>query len=169
MEDEDRNNQIINDVVTEVAKNRHPLILTERREHAIILAELIKKHDISYQVLRGAMKAKELKQAMDGLEKAQVLIATGKYIGEGFDLAKLDTLFLALPISWKGSLAQYVGRIHRQFKDKERVIVYDYVDETLPMLHRMFQKRTKGYEAMGYSLSFKGEDTLIQTKLKLDS
>jgi len=80
----------------------------------------------------------------------------------------LDTLFLALPISWKGSLAQYVGRIHRQFKDKERVVVYDYVDETLPMLQRMFQKRSKGYEAMGYSLSFKGEETLIQAKLKLD-
>ncbi len=167
MEDKDRNKQIIADVVAEVADKRHPLILTERRDHAITLAELIKKHNISYQVLRGAMNAKELKEAMDGLETAQVLIATGKYIGEGFDLAKLDTLFLALPISWKGSLAQYVGRIHRQFKNKDRVIVYDYVDETLPMLQRMFQKRTKGYEAMGYSLSFKGEDTLIQTKLKL--
>ena len=167
MEDENRNKQIIIDVVAEVANNRHPLILTERREHAIILAELIAKHKISYQVLRGAMKAKELKEAMAALENTQVLIATGKYIGEGFDLAKLDTLFLALPISWKGLLAQYVGRIHRQFKDKERVIVYDYVDETLPMLQRMFQKRIKGYEAMGYSLSFKGEDALIQTKLKL--
>jgi superfamily II DNA or RNA helicase len=65
----------------------------------------------------------------------------------------------------KGSLAQYVGRIHRQFSGKERVTVYDYVDQTLPMLRRMFQKRVKGYEAMGYSLSFKGDDTFIQTKL----
>ena len=72
---------------------------------------------------------------------------------------------MALPISWKGSLAQYVGRIHRQFKGKERVIVYDYVDQALPMLQRMFKKRSKGYEAMGYSLSFKDDDTLIQTKL----
>ncbi len=106
---------------------------------------------------------------MDGIESAQVLIATGKYIGEGFDLAKLDTLFLALPISWKGSLAQYVGRIHRQYKNKERVIVYDYVDQTLPMLQRMFKKRSKGYEAMGYNLSYKGDKTLIQSKLPLKS
>ncbi|MEN8251019.1 MAG: hypothetical protein ABFS32_18950 [Bacteroidota bacterium] len=102
---------------------------------------------------------------MESLNDIQVVIATGKYIGEGFDLAKLDTLILALPISWKGSLAQYVGRIHRQFNGKGRVTVYDYVDQTLPMLRRMFQKRIKGYEAMGYSVSFKSDDTLIQTKL----
>jgi len=109
-----------------------------------------------------------VKEAMDHINDSQVLIATGKYIGEGFDLAKLDTLFLALPISWKGSLAQYVGRIHRQFKGKERVIVYDYVDLKLPMLQRMFQKRNKGYEAMGYSLYFNRDDNFIQTKLNLD-
>ncbi|MCU7837678.1 MAG: DEAD/DEAH box helicase [gamma proteobacterium symbiont of Taylorina sp.] len=165
MEDKDRNKQIIDDVVAEVVKNRHPIILTERREHAMILADLIAARKISFQVLRGAMKSKELKTAMDNINDSQVLIATGKYIGEGFDLAKLDTLFLALPISWKGLLAQYVGRIHRQFKGKERVIVYDYVDQALPMLQRMFKKRSKGYEAMGYSLSFKDDDTLIQTKL----
>jgi len=168
MEDEARNKQIIEDVLANIAKNRHPLILTERREHAVLLAELIAKHHVSFQVLRGAMKAKELKEAMLGLETTQVIIATGKYIGEGFDLAKLDTLFLALPISWKGSLAQYVGRIHRQYKGKERVIVYDYVDQTLPMLQRMYKKRSKGYDAMGYSLSYKGEDTLIQSQLNLN-
>lgn len=165
MEDEKRNKRIIDDVVAEVAKNRHPIILTERREHAMILAELIADRKISFQVLRGAMKSKELKEAMDNINHSRVLIATGKYIGEGFDLAKLDTLFLALPISWKGSLAQYVGRIHRQFKGKERVIVYDYVDRALPMLQRMFKKRSKGYKAMGYTLSFKGDDSLIQAKL----
>lgn len=77
----------------------------------------------------------------------------------------MDTLILALPISWKGSLAQYVGRIHRQFNGKQRITVYDYVDQTLPMLRQMFQKRIKGYEAMGYSVSFKSDDILIQTKL----
>jgi len=121
MEDEGRNKHIIEDVLANIAKNRHPLILTERREHAVLLAKLIAQHNVSFQVLRGAMKAKELKEAMSALETTQVIIATGKYIGEGFDLAKLDTLFLALPISWKGSLAQYVGRIHRQYKNKERL------------------------------------------------
>ncbi len=168
MEDEKRNEQIIEDVLANIVKNRHPLILTERREHAVLLAELIAKHNVSFQVLRGAMKSKELKEAMLALETTQVIIATGKYIGEGFDLAKLDTLFLALPISWKGSLAQYVGRIHRQHKGKERVIVYDYVDQTLPMLQRMYKKRSKGYDAMGYSLSYKGDGTLIQSQLNLN-
>lgn len=165
MEYSDRNKQIINDVVREVENNRNPIILTERREHAVMLGELLAERKVSFQVLRGAMKAKDRKEAMESLNEAQVVIATGKYIGEGFDLAKLDTLLLALPISWKGSLTQYVGRIHRQFTGKERVTVYDYVDQTLPMLRRMFQKRIKGYEAMGYSVSFKGNDFLIQEKL----
>ena len=81
MEDEKRNKQIIGDVVAEVAKNRHPIILTERREHAMILAELIAARKISFQVLRGAMKSKELKTAMDNINDSQVLIAIGKYIG----------------------------------------------------------------------------------------
>ncbi len=165
MEYPDRNKQIIDDVVNEVAQKRNPIVLTERREHTVILGELLIERKISFQILRGAMKAKERKDAMESLNDTQVVIATGKYIGEGFDLAKLDTLILALPIAWKGSLSQYVGRIHRQYTGKERVTVYDYVDQTLPMLRRMFQKRVKGYEAMGYSLSFKGDDTLIQTKL----
>ncbi len=168
MEYPDRNKQIIDYVVKEVKNNRNPIVLTERREHAVMLGELLAERKISSQVLRGAMKVKERKEAMESLNETQVVIATGKYIGEGFDLAKLDTLLLALPISWKGSLAQYVGRIHRQFTGKERVTVYDYVDQTLPMLRRMFQKRIKGYEAMGYSISFKGNNTLIQTKLFKD-
>ena len=80
---------------------------------------------------------------MDALIDAQVLVATGKYIGEGFDLPRLDTLFLALPISWKGTLAQYAGRIHRLAEGKERVVIYDYVETRLPMLVRMYRRRCK--------------------------
>ena len=167
MENELRNRQIVEDVIAEVKNNRQPLILTERREHALIISQLITDNHISNLVLRGGMKSQELKAAKESLNSTQVLIATGKYIGEGFDLAKLDTLFLALPISWKGSLAQYVGRIHRQHKGKERVIVYDYVDQSLPMLQRMFNKREKGYEALGYTLTYKGEQQMLQSKLKL--
>ena len=76
----------------------------------------------------------------------------GKYVGEGFDLPRLDTLFLAMPISWKGSLAQYAGRIHRESEGKDRVTIYDYVDASLPMLERMFRKREKGYKSMGYKI-----------------
>lgn len=151
MESEERNEHIIKDVVAEIEKGRHPLVLTERRAHAEMLNQRLIDEGYKTQILQGAMKVKERKVAMAGLENAQVLIATGKYIGEGFDLPRLDTLFLALPISWKGSLAQYAGRIHRQVDGKERVIIYDYVDTLLPMLERMFQRRSKGYAAMGYA------------------
>ncbi|MDC0535652.1 DNA helicase, partial [Francisellaceae bacterium] len=104
--------------------------------------------------LRGGMRSKERKAANEQLEDTQVIVATGKYIGEGFDLPRLDTLFLAMPIAWKGSLAQYAGRIHREIVGKNKVTVFDYVDTALPMLKRMFKKRENGYKAMGYQLSF---------------
>ena len=94
-----------------------------------------------------------------------MLIATGKYIGEGFDLPKLDTLFLALPISWKGSLSQYAGRIHRQSKGKERVTIYDYVDHSMPTLQRMYRRRSKAYEALGYTITDGQGSSLIQVSM----
>jgi superfamily II DNA or RNA helicase len=73
-------------------------------------------------------------------------------IGEGFDDARLDTLFLAMPVSWKGTLVQYAGRLHRLFAGKKEVRIYDYVDKKVPMLMRMYEKRLKGYRSMGYRL-----------------
>ena len=81
-----------------------------------------------------------------------MLIATGRYVGEGFDDARLDTLFLAMPISWKGTLAQYVGRLHRLHAAKREVLVHDYVDGAVPALRRMSEKRVRGYESLGYSV-----------------
>ena len=165
---EDRNQQIIEDVVATLKNGRKPLILTERRDHAEELGNMLEELKISFLVLRGAMKAKERQEAISALETAEVLVATGKYIGEGFDLPKLDTLFLALPISWKGSLAQYAGRIHRQFTGKERVMIFDYVDENLPTLQRMFHRRIKGYDAMGYTLTYpEKKQTLVQRNMDL--
>jgi len=80
----------------------------------------------------------------------RLVLATGRYIGEGFDDARLDTLFLALPVSWKGTLIQYAGRLHRLHPDKTEVHIYDYVDRNVPILARMFDKRLRGYRAMGY-------------------
>lgn len=117
------------------------------------MADSLRERDISCQVLRGAMGVKERNAAMAALDSTQVLIATGKYIGEGFDLPRLDTLFLGSPISWKGSLAQYAGRIHRQFVDKDTVLIYDYLDTTIPTLARMFGRREKAYAALGYSFA----------------
>ena len=96
------------------------------------------------------MKKKKNIKEKQNLDDAHVVIATGKYIGEGFDLPRLDTLFLAFPISWKGTLAQYVGRIHRSNEGKFEVQVYDYVDVNHPIFVKMFQRRSKSYKALGY-------------------
>src|SRR3989442_430476 len=81
----------------------------------------------------------------------RLLIATGRYVGEGFDDARLDTLFLAMPVSWKGTLVQYAGRLQRLHPGKTEVRIYDYVDRDVPMLARMFEKRLRGYRAIGYA------------------
>jgi len=166
MTNTERNQKIIDDIKKAVNDQRHPIVLTERREHALLLGELLAEEDITFEVLqRGGMKAKERKAVMEALDDTQVLVATGRYIGEGFDLPKLDTLFLALPISWKGSLAQYAGRIHRQAEGKDKVIIYDYVDNSLPMLQRMFQRRKKGYDALDYTITDSQQVSLMQKTL----
>jgi superfamily II DNA or RNA helicase len=152
MGNDERNQQIIRDVIDAVNAGRNPLLLTERREHAQVLLNTLETNKLSAVILRGAMRAKERDEANEKLKHAQVIVATGKYIGEGFDLPRLDTLFLTMPISWKGSLTQYAGRIHRQSEGKFDTVIYDYVDTELPMLKRMFDKRSKSYKIMGYDI-----------------
>jgi superfamily II DNA or RNA helicase len=84
-------------------------------------------------------------------KEERLLLATGRYIGEGFDDAQLDTLFLALPVPWKGAIVQYTGRLHRLHPGKREVRIFDYVDGNVPMLLRMFEKRLRGYRAIGYA------------------
>lgn len=91
------------------------------------------------------------------------MVATGKYIGEGFDSPRLDTLLLAMPISWKGTLAQYAGRLHRNYEGKHEVRIYDYVDVHVPTLERMYHKRLKGYAELGYQVKFGVADNSIST------
>ena len=98
------------------------------------------------------MKASERKRVDDCLHSTQVVVATGKYVGEGFDLPRLDTLFLAIPIAWKGSLTQYAGRIHQESEGKTQVTIHDYVDCGVPMLQRMFHKRELSYKTIGYTV-----------------
>lgn len=157
MENNERTQRIINDVLSCLEQLKHPIVLTERREHAETINAMLLDRDIDSVVLKGAMRASERKTVEEQLPTAQVVVATGKYVGEGFDLPRLDALFLAMPIAWKGSLAQYAGRIHRESDGKDRVTIYDYVDCSLPMLQRMFNKREKSYKAMGYQISFNGE------------
>lgn len=112
------------------------------------------KHIIT---LFGTMSSEIRREEMTKLQAVPdgvplVLIATGKYVGEGFDYPRLDTLFLALPISWKGKVAQYAGRLHRNYPGKKEVQIYDYVDIHVPMLENMYQKRLRGYASIGYKI-----------------
>ncbi len=97
-----------------------------------------------------ARKAAREQLAAIPADEERLVLATGRYIGEGFDDARLDTLFLALPVSWKGTLVQYTGRLHRLHPGKTEVRIYDYVDHQVPMLQRMFERRLRGYRAIGY-------------------
>lgn len=154
IEDNERSQKIVNDAASEISKGKHPLVLTERREHAELINQMLKHKGFQTVLLKGAMRAKERKAANEQLATAQVIVATGKFVGEGFDLPRLDTLFLALPISWKGLLIQYAGRIHRESAGKDCISIFDYVDSSLPMLQRMYRKREKGYKAMGYQITY---------------
>ena len=150
-----RNNLIINDIVLAVKNGRTPIILTERREHVAMLAELLKPHCNNVIPIIGTTTAKSRRETLERLEnipkeESLVVVATGRYVGEGFDYPRLDTLFLALPIAWKGKVAQYAGRLHRNYQGKTEVQVYDYIDIHVPVLERMYQKRVKSYSAIGY-------------------
>jgi superfamily II DNA or RNA helicase len=148
---------------------RSPLLLTERVEHLNQFAEKFKGVAQNIIVLRGGMGSKQRKAVADQIKavpdsKERLIISTGRYIGEGFDDARLDTLFLAMPISWRGTLQQYVGRLHRLHDNKWVVQVYDYVDLHVPTLMRMYKKRLKGYEAIGYSMLDTPETSRQQAK-----
>lgn len=153
-EDEARNDLIFDDVLKSLEAKRSPIVLTERKDHLDYLQKRFSGFARNIVVLQGAMSAKDRKAAQAALSVAddeeRLILATGRYIGEGFDDARLDTLFLTMPIAWKGTLAQYVGRLHRQHDDKKDVLVVDYVDSSVPVLARMAAKRRTGYRALGY-------------------
>jgi len=153
--DQERNDLIFSDVLHVLDDNRSPILLTERREHLDHFAARFQGHVQHLIVLHGGMKPKERREALARISsippaEGRLLLATGRYIGEGFDDARLDTLFLALPVSWKGTLVQYTGRLNRLLPGKTDVRIYDYVDREVPMLLKMFHKRLRGYRAIGY-------------------
>lgn len=154
--DRSRNAMILDDVGHALAEGRSPVLLTERRDHLEYFAERLQDRVRHLVILRGGMSAKLRREVSEQLAsipagEERLLLATGRFLGEGFDDARLDTLFLALPVSWKGTLVQYAGRLHRQSHGKSEVRIYDYVDRCVPMLARMFERRMKGYRSMGYA------------------
>lgn len=159
--DEERNQLICHDLIQTLREGRSPLVLTERNEHLNSLTKQLAPEVRHLVVLRGGMRKKELdaisaRLAAIPADEARVILATGRYVGEGFDDARLDTLFLTLPVSWHGTIAQYVGRLHRLYDGKREVRVYDYADLNVPMLARMFDRRGRGYEAIGYKMQLPG-------------
>ncbi len=170
--DQRRNQQIVDDVCTAHKQGRSALVLTERTEHLDNLLELLQPHIPNLIVMKGGMGRKQrqsIKEQIDAQPEGQprLILSTGKYVGEGFDDARLDTLFLVMPVSWRGTLAQYAGRLHRLHHNKTEVQVYDYVDSNLPMLTRMFERRVKGYRAIGYQVAPMLNDLTLESDLQL--
>ena len=156
--DSARNELIVADVLAAVAEGRSPLVLTERTEHRDSLAAALSESVSAVFVMSGGMGAKRRRAIAEAMaatppEAPRVIVATGRCVGEGFDDARLDTLFLAMPVAWRGTLQQYAGRLHREHAGKADVLIYDYVDAGVPVLARMHQKRLAGYRAMGYAVT----------------
>lgn len=158
MTDEKRNDMMVDDIVKAIKMRRSPVVITERKEHLKILYERLEPKVRNIIVLKGGMSKKERQAAFMKLSqipenKTRLILATGRYLGEGFDDDRLDTLFLTMPISWRGTLSQYAGRLHRLHHMKRQVRIYDYADKDIPMTHRMFKRRCVGYKAIGYDVS----------------
>jgi len=156
-EDEYRNLFIVKDVIEVLKEGRSPIILTSRTSHVSILAELLKPHCPNVITLIGSESTKDKRQKMEHLQSIPsseqlVIVATGKYVGEGFDYARLDMLFLVSPVAWKGIVAQYAGRLHREYEGKQDVQIYDYIDIRVPVCESMYCKRLKGYASIGYRI-----------------
>jgi superfamily II DNA or RNA helicase len=154
-QDSARNDLIFDDILSALEAGRSPVVITERKDHLEMLAGRLSKFAKNVVVLRGGMSAQRTRAASETLGsisdgEERVLVATGRFLGEGFDDARLDTLFLTMPISWRGTLAQYAGRLHRLHAPKRDVVIYDYVDENEPMLAKMATKRELGYRSLGY-------------------
>ncbi len=154
-----RNDMIFDDILSALEAGRSPVVITERKDHLQAIAERLTKFAKNVIVLKGGMGAKQRQQVIEALKSVpdgeeRIIVATGRYLGEGFDDARLDTLFLTMPISWRGTLAQYAGRLHRLHAAKREVVIYDYVDAAEPLLVKMAGRREAGYRSLGYDLTY---------------
>ena len=156
-EDENRNRLIIDDVLAVLKEGGSPIVLTCLTDHVGILANALAVNCKHVVTLVGSESAKQKRLKIKYLQNMPpseplVIVATGKYVGEGFDYPRLDTLFLALPVSWKGIIAQYAGRLHREYPGKKEVLIYDYIDIRVPMCDVMYKRRLRGYASVGYQI-----------------
>jgi superfamily II DNA or RNA helicase len=152
-----RNQQIIDDVVHCHENGRNCIVLTERTAHVEIIAKELCTRITEVFSVMGSTSVKEAKETINSIshvsaDKPITIVSTGRYIGEGFDEPRLDTLFIAMPISWKGTLQQYAGRLHRLYEGKSEVQFYDYVDIHVTMFEKMYNRRLSGYASIGYKI-----------------
>ncbi len=152
--DVSRTRLICDDISVSVNEGRNSLVLTRWTEHLYAIVEDLATRGITAHVLQGGMSKKARRAVVDRLAQpglvGTVLVATASFLGEGFDCPALDTVFLAFPIKFKGSIVQYVGRILRPTPDKAHVVVHDYVDAEVPVLARMYSERARGYMSLGF-------------------
>ena len=156
-DNEVRNKQIVDDVKKCIAHGRTPVVLTRYKEHASLLSERIQAYADKIFLLSGDKSKKELQEVRLQMEEVSadetmILVATGQMVGEGFDYPRLDTLIMATPVSWKGLVEQYAGRLNRDYAGKKDVVIYDYVDSHIDKFDKMYGKRLKAYKQIGYQI-----------------
>lgn len=153
-----RNSIIASDIETCVEQGHTPLVLSKRKAQLDVLFEKVKDKADHVIVLTGGKKQSERKDIRERLSsipesESLIILATGQYVGEGFNCSRLDTLFLAMPISWDGNVEQYTGRLNRSYEGKSKVTVIDYVDHHIELFANMYNKRLRTYKRIGYELS----------------
>ena len=152
-----RNTQIIADVIACVTEGRTPLVMTKYKDHAALLYEKLQNKAEHVFLLQGGRSRKQrdsIRVQMSSVpeNESMIVVAIGKYIGEGFNYPRLDTLLLAMPISWQGNVEQYAGRLNRDYEGKRDVVIYDYIDSHIPVLDRMYHKRLRAYKQIGFEI-----------------
>lgn len=173
-ESEMRNGQIVNDTIACIKQGRTPIVMTKRKEHAAKLFEMLQGHAQHVFLLQGGGGLKEResfqqKMASVPKEDTMVAVAIGQYIGEGFNYPRLDTLLLAMPISFEGSVEQYAGRLNRDYDGKKDVVIFDYIDQYVPMLEHMYHKRLRTYNKIGFEICSRVVDKQDVVKSIFDS
>ena len=156
-DNEMRDDLIVEDIKECVSEGRTPVVLSRYKEHSEKLYERLKNYANHVFLMTGNNSKKEHRKILEQLHEVDeketlILVATGSLIGEGFDYPRLDTLFMAMPVSFESIVTQYAGRLNRDYEGKENVIVYDYVDSHIPMFDNMYVKRLKAYKQIGYEL-----------------
>ena len=156
VKDEERAALICDDVADALADGRRCLVLSQWKEHCALLADGLRSRGVAPIVLEGSLGKRAGAALLDQIESTPfeeplVVVATGQYLGEGFDCPQLDTLFLAFPVSFKGRLVQYTGRLLRAHENKTRVRVYDYADVRVPVLRAMHARRLATYKTLGFA------------------